>query len=90
VPCADLDSRRGRRRLGSAARGPPLSITEGAANYLATGSLGLPPILVITVVLMATGTAGAAFLAAAIGCTLMMAMMGGMSHDERQRLALAQ
>lgn len=39
------------------------------------------PMLVIAVVLVATGVVGPFFLVAAVGCTLMMAMMmGGMSH----------
>lgn len=39
------------------------------------------PMLVIAVVLVATGVASAGFLVAAVGCTLMMAlMMGGMGH----------
>jgi hypothetical protein len=39
------------------------------------------PMLAIAVILVATGLAGPAFLAVAVGCTLMMAlMMGGMSH----------
>jgi hypothetical protein len=39
------------------------------------------PMLVIAVILVATGLASPVFLAAAVGCTLMMAlMMGGMSH----------
>ena len=40
------------------------------------------PMLVIAVVLVATGVASAGFLAIAVGCTLMMAlMMRGMGHD---------
>jgi hypothetical protein len=39
------------------------------------------PMLVIAVILVATGTASPAFLVIAVGCTLMMAlMMGGMGH----------
>jgi hypothetical protein len=39
------------------------------------------PMLVIAVVLVATGVASAGFLAIAVGCTLMMAlMMRGMGH----------
>jgi hypothetical protein len=39
------------------------------------------PMLVIAVILVATGVASPAFQAVAVGCTLMMAlMMGGMSH----------
>lgn len=39
------------------------------------------PMLVIAVILVATGAASPSFLVIAIGCTLMMAlMMGGMSH----------
>jgi hypothetical protein len=42
------------------------------------------PMLVIAVVLIATGAASPGFLAVAIGCTLMMAMMmAGMSHGGR-------
>ena len=42
------------------------------------------PMLVIAVVLVATGVASPAFLVVAVGCTLMMAMMmGGMSHGGR-------
>lgn len=41
------------------------------------------PMLVIAVVLVVTGLASPAFLAAAFSCTLMMAlMMGGMSHGD--------
>ncbi len=39
------------------------------------------PMLVIAIILVATGIASPAFLVIAVGCTLMMAMMmGGMSH----------
>ena len=39
------------------------------------------PMLAIAIALVATGVASPAFLAVAVGCTLMMAMMmGGMSH----------
>ena len=42
------------------------------------------PMLVIAVVLVATGAASPGFLAVAVGCTLMMAMMmAGMSHGGR-------
>ena len=40
------------------------------------------PMLAIAVILVATGAVSPAFLAAAVGCTLMMAlMMRGMGHD---------
>jgi len=40
------------------------------------------PMLILAVVLVATGVAGAGALFAAIACTVMMAlMMGGMSHS---------
>jgi hypothetical protein len=40
------------------------------------------PMLVIAVILVATGTASPSFLVIAVGCTLMMAMMmRGMGHD---------
>lgn len=40
------------------------------------------PMLAIAIILVATGVASPFFLVAAVGCTLMMAlMMGGMSHD---------
>lgn len=48
------------------------------------------PMLVIAIVLVATGVAGFGFIFAALACTAMMAlMMGGMSHgggdsDERR------
>ena len=39
------------------------------------------PMLAIAIVLVATGAVSPVFLVAAVGCTLMMAMMmGGMSH----------
>ena len=42
------------------------------------------PMLVIAVILVATGVAGAGTLLVAIGCTAMMAMMmGGMNHGGR-------
>ncbi|HEX8859597.1 MAG TPA: hypothetical protein VGC06_11010 [Actinomycetes bacterium] len=44
------------------------------------------PMLVITVVLVATGIASARFLAVAIICTAMMAMMmGDMGHGDDHR-----
>ncbi len=44
------------------------------------------PMLVIAGVLVATGAASPAFLAAAVGCTLMMAlMMRGMGHGGDDR-----
>ena len=45
------------------------------------------PMLVIAVILVATGTASPAFLVIAVGCTLMMAMMmmGGMSRGGGDR-----
>ena len=44
------------------------------------------PMLAIAVVLVATGAASPAFLAVAVGCTLMMAMMmGGMSHGGNEK-----
>jgi hypothetical protein len=43
------------------------------------------PMLVIAVILLATGVVGIGFLAVAVGCTLMMAlMMRGMSHGGDQ------
>jgi hypothetical protein len=44
------------------------------------------PMLVIAVILVATGAASPSFLLVAIGCTLMMAlMMRGMSHGDNRR-----
>ena len=44
------------------------------------------PMLAIAVVLVATGAASPAFLAVAVGRTLMMAMMmGGMSHGGNEK-----
>ena len=44
------------------------------------------PMLIIALVLVATGVAGSGFLVAAIVCTVMMAlMMGGMGHGEDKR-----
>ncbi len=44
------------------------------------------PMLVIAGVLVATGAVGPGFLAAAVGCTLMMAlMMRGMGHGGEDR-----
>jgi hypothetical protein len=41
------------------------------------------PMLVIAIVLVATGVAGPGFIVAAVMCTVMMAMMmGGMSHGD--------
>ena len=44
------------------------------------------PMLIIAIVLVATGVAGPGFILAAILCTAMMAMMmGGMSHGGEQK-----
>lgn len=44
------------------------------------------PMVVISIVLVATGVAGPGFLLAAVGCTLMMAlMMRGMGHGGDRR-----
>jgi hypothetical protein len=44
------------------------------------------PMLVIAIVLVATGVVGSGFVVAAIGCTVMMAlMMKGMEHGSGSR-----
>ena len=44
------------------------------------------PMLVIAIVLVATGVAGPGFLLVAVGCTVMMAlMMAGMDHGSDHR-----
>ncbi len=78
----------GRHQHGGPAHGT--AGTGGHGSHASHGSHGghgwmrvacCIPMLVIAVVLVATGAVSPAFLAAAVGCTLMMAlMMRGMSH----------
>jgi hypothetical protein len=75
----DLASRTDGRGQGAAARG-----SHGGHGWMMIACC--IPMLVIAGVLVATGAASPGFLIAAVGCTLMMAlMMRGMGHGGGDR-----
>ena len=69
----------GQHQHGGPAHGPAVSGGRGGHGWMMIACC--IPMLVIAVILVATGAASPAFLAIAVGCTLMMALMiRGMSH----------